>query len=102
MQIGIIGAALALGSMFYGGGRRAGKSHGSKIRGRQGSIIVDEYAGIERRARSPRLGRRQRNFGIVHVVSIKPETKRARRRRLGRERGGRHLAYAQHLARCGK
>lgn len=87
------------------GGRRSGKT--VAMNGRQGSVIVDEFAAIdrrlpERRHKSRRFGLRQRNFGIVHVVSPKPETKRARRRRLGRERGARRLAHARHLARCGK
>lgn len=101
------GIVLAIAAAQSLGLRGRNVADAAQMAGRQGSIFIDEYAGLDRRlpnrrARSPRLGRRQRNFGIVHIVSIKPEAKRARRRRRGREKGTRRLAYAQHLARCGK
>lgn len=87
-QIGIIGAALVMSGLL-------------SCRCVEQPAIRSETPAPTRR-RTAHLGRRQRNFGIVHVVSPKPETKRTRRRRLGRERGVRRLAFAQHLARCGK
>ncbi len=39
---------------------------------------------------------------IVLVTTPSPETKRQRRRRLGRERGAKQLAYRQSLTRFGK